>query len=64
MSDTDEKPYVVNSPTFTGAIAALVAQFKARNYPGVGEFSCVCHDGTTVAIKIEAKKPRAKKRAA
>lgn len=58
--EMEEKPYIINSPSFSGAVAALVEQFKAQN-PEIGEFSCVCHDGTTVAIKIEAKRPKVRR---
>lgn len=52
--------YRIDEDNFTAAVARLVEQFKAEN-PSVGEFACTCHDGTTVAIKVEAKKPRTKK---
>lgn len=49
------KTYHIDTDNFSAAIAALVLQFKTEN-PSIGSFDCTCLDGTTVKIKIEAKK--------
>lgn len=60
---SDEAPlaYMINTNSATAAIAELVKAFVAQN-PGVGQFSCTCHDGTKVVIKLKSEYSRPRRR--
>lgn len=54
------KPYTIEEEGLSGACARLVELMK-KNEPGLGEYKATCHDGSTIEIKIEVKKRRARR---